>query len=220
MQGQIVRVILASEYPKVRHLLGEALAEEPETAIVGQAENATRVLTLAKKLRPDVAIIDCYLPYTVGLDAVPLSRIGGLDTAQIISQEIPNIKVILLTNLDIWDLPDDSLSSDVTAVFSTERMGASTPFGLQDLFNKVIYPDDLIFANVSARPRASLRQKIANLRREDVLFGGLGILGGVGLMVTLALAGAWLLLVLAGAAAIGFGTGLFWKTLKSKQTER
>jgi CheY-like chemotaxis protein len=96
MQRQNVRVILASEHPEVRHFLREVVEEESGAVILGQAENATKALALAKHLRPDVAIIDCYLPHTMGSDTVPLSRVGGLDVAESISEEIPDTKVVLL----------------------------------------------------------------------------------------------------------------------------
>ncbi len=220
MQRQNVRVILASEYPEVRHFLREVVEEEAGAVFLGQAENATKALTLARHLRPDVAIIDCYLPHAIGLDTVLLSRIGGLDTAQTISEEIPNIRVILLNNLDAGILPDRSLSSGVATIFSIERMGANTPFTLQDLCREVVQPNALVFANVEARPRVSLRRKVASLGGKDVLFGSLGILGGLSLILTLVLAGAWVFLAAAGAAAIGVGIGLLWERAKIRATKR
>lgn len=93
-------------------------------------ENVTKALILARNLRPDIAIIDCYLPYVIGLDALPPSRIGGLDTAQTISQGIPNTRVILLNNLDTEVLPEHILGSGVMAFFSRKTNGSNTPFTL------------------------------------------------------------------------------------------
>ena len=216
MQRQKVGVILASEYPEVRHFFREVAEGEDGIVILGQAENATKALTLARHLRPDVAIIDCYLPHAIGLDTVPLSRIGGLDTAQHISEEIPNTQVILVNNLDNGVLPADGLSSDVTAVFSIEREGTTTALALQDLYHQMEQLNTLVFANVVVvlRPRASLRQKAISLRGEDLVFGGLGIVGGLSLIVTLVFAGAWVILALAGAIAIGFGIAGIWKKVK------
>ena len=223
MQRQNVRVILASEYPEVRHFLREVVEEETGAVFLGQAENATKALTLARRLRPDVAIIDCYLPHDIGLDTVSLSRIGGLDTAQTISEEIPNIRVILLNNLDTVILPDRSLNQDVAAIFSMERMATNIPFTLQDLCHEVVPSNALVFANVETKQGATIRQ--------DVLFGGLGILGGLMLMVALAFAGAFafialeraslmLILLLAGVAIIGVGMWLFWKRARMRAIKR
>ncbi len=214
MKRQNLRVIVASEYPEVRSFLIEVVEEEAGAVILGQAENATKALTLAKHLRADVAIIDCYLPHAIGLDTMPLSRMGGLDTAQRISEEIPNTKVILLNNLDNSVLTAQRLSSDVAAAFSIERGEATTTLTLQDLCQEMAQLNTLVFANVEVRPKVSLRRKVVSLRGEDIVFGSLGVLGGSALLVTLVLVRAWVILALIGAIAIGFGIGHIWKEVK------
>lgn len=72
MQRRNMRVMVASEYPEVQYFLREVVEGEDGAVIVGQAENATKALTLAQNLRPDIAIIDSYLPHVVGLDAVDM----------------------------------------------------------------------------------------------------------------------------------------------------
>lgn len=214
MKRQNMRVVLASEHPQARHFLREAVEEEDGAVIVGQADNATKALTLTKHLRPDVAIIDCWLPHAVGLDTVPLSRVGGLDTAQTISEEMPNMKVILLNNVDTSVLPEDGLNPDGTVVLAVKRMGVDTPFVLQDLCYEAVPSNDLVFANVAVKPRVSLRQKITSPSGKNVVFGSLGILGGLSLMPILVLSGAWFIPALVGAVAIGVGVGLLWKRIK------
>ncbi len=205
MQRQDLRVIVASEYPRVQYFLRDVVEEEAGAVIVGQAENATKALTLARSLRPDIAIIDCYLPYAVGLDTLPPSRIGGLDTAQTISQEIPNTRVILLNNLDTEVLPEHVLGSGVTAFFSRKTNRSNTPFTLQELYQEAEPLSSFVFANVNVQARATLRQKVADLSDKAILFGGLGILGGLALMITAILAGAGVFLAAAGAAAMFLG---------------
>ncbi len=205
MKRQSVRIMLASEYPEVRYFLREVAEAEAGVAIVGQAENATKALTLARHLRPDVAIIDSQLPHAVGLDTVPLSRISGLDTAQTISEEIPNTQVILLNNLDEAVLPKQSLDSDGGAFFSREIIGTNTPFTLQKLYHEAEQLSTLVFANVEVKQTTTLRLKVASLSDKAILFGGLAILGGLSLMLTVILAGAGIILALVGAATVFLG---------------
>lgn len=205
MQRQNVRVLLASEYPQVRHFLREIVEEKDGAVIVGQAENATTTLTLARNLRPNVAIIDCYLPYVVGLDAIPLSRIGGLETAQTISQEIPNTRVVLVTNLDTGDLSEHSWGPDIATSLCRESKGACIPFTLHELHQEAVPLGTLVFANVEVKKQYALRQKVSNISDKAILFGSLGILGGLSLMLTIILAGAGVFLALAGATAVFLG---------------
>ncbi len=220
MKRQNVRVIVASEYPEAQYFLRTVVEKEVGATTVGQAQDTFTALTLARNLRPDVAIIDCYLPHAVGLDTIPLSRIGGLDIAQSISEEIPNIRVILLNNLDTVIFPDSSLSSDVDAIYSVGSKGTKIPLALQDLCHEGMQPNALVFANVEAKPRASLRQKVTSLSGKDVLFSGLVILGGLSLILALVLAEAWVILALAGAVTIGFGIGLLWEKAKLWKLKR
>ena len=221
MKRQNVRVIVASEYPEVQHLLRGVVEKESGTVTVGQAQDASTALTLARNLRPDVAVIDCYLPHVVGLDDIPLSRIGGLDIAQAISEQVPNIRVILVNNLDTRILPDRSLSSDVSAVYSIESRGAKIPFVLQDLRHGVVQPNALVFAKSAVEPGASLRQKVTSLSDKAIFFGGLGIVGGWFLTITMIFAPAGVFLALAGAVTLVLGlagklTPSWWRRLRRK----
>src|SRR3989304_4521002 len=114
MEKRSLRVIVASERPEMRYFLRGIVEQEGQTVIVGQAENGIKALALARNLRPDVVVVDCYLPHA-----------GGLDTAQKISEEIPNTKVILLRNLDKEVLAESSLGSDDVAFFSGGVTGAN-----------------------------------------------------------------------------------------------
>ncbi len=202
-----MRVLLASEYPKVRYFLRELVEEEPGVVVIGQAENATKALALARNLRPDVAIIDCNLPHAVGLDTVSLSRTGGLDTAQTISEEIPNTRAIVVTNLDMHVLPEHGLGPYGITSFTREKTGANTPFRLHELRLEAVEPGTLVFANVEMSQQATLRHKTTDTNDKAVLFGGLGILGGLFLMLSVVFAGAGVFLALAGAVTMLLGLG-------------
>ncbi len=224
MQRQKVRVVLASEYSQARHFLRDVVEEEGGAVIVGQAENASKALTLARNLRPDIALIDCHLPHAVGLDTVALSRIGGLDTAQNISGEVPNTRAILLYNLDEEVLSKYGLGSSNVAFFSREINGVSIPFALQELYHEVLAPNAIIFANVEVKQQDALRQKIASISDKAVLFGGIGIVGGLCLMLTVILAGAGVFLALAGAAVMFLGlagklTASLWRRAPQQRSQ-
>ncbi len=212
MTRQNVRVVIASEYPGVQCLLKSVVAQEGGAATIGEAKNTIEALALTRNLRPDVVIIDSDLPHIVGFDTLPLSRISGLDAAQTISEEMPNTQVIFLSNLDEKVLPGHG----VVAFFYRETIAANITFTLQSLCYEAVLPSNLIFANVEVKPRAVLMRKVAGLSGKDALFGGLSILGGLSLILTLILASAWILITFAGAATIGIGVGLLWKKLRGK----
>jgi len=63
------------------------LEAEPDIAIVGEAETGRQAVQLAKKIRPDVVLMDIAMPLLNGLEA----------TRQII-KEVPNTKVLVLSS--------------------------------------------------------------------------------------------------------------------------
>lgn len=212
-----MRVILASEYPKVRYFFREIIEEEAGTVVVGQAENATKALTLARNLRPDFAIIDSYLPHTVGLDTVPMSRAGGLDTAQAISEEIPNAQVILVTNMEAGISPGDSSGLDLALSFSKKELEATIPLKLRELHCDTVHPCPLVFVNVEMRPRATLEQKGDDISDTAMFLGGLGILLGLGLIATMFLAWVGAFIALTGGVAMFLGVvGKLASSFRSK----
>jgi CheY-like chemotaxis protein len=216
-----VRVILASEYPKVRYFLRGVIEGEPGTVVIGQAENATKALTLARNLRPDFAIIDSYLPHNIGLDTVPMSRASGLDIAQTISEEIPNAQVILVTNIDAGISLGDSLGPDLALSFPKKELEATVPLKLRELHCDTVQPCPLVFANVEMRPRITLEQKGADISDTAMFLGGLGILVGLGLTATMFLAWAGAFIALAGGVAMFLGVvGKLVSSLRSKNPRR
>lgn len=220
MKTQKVRVIVASEYPEVRHFLRAMVERERATVVEGEAPDVANALTLARNLKPDVAIIDCHLPHVVGLDTIPLSRTGGLDVSQTICREIPKTRVILLSHLSTDMVADRGSSLYMTTVSSVERTGAGTPLALHDLCLEIEQPDAPVFANLEVKPGAPLGRRLSRLTAMDVLFGGLGILGGLSLVLTLVLVEAWVILAFAGVTGIALSAGLFWKRTRRSKLRR
>ncbi len=66
-----VRVLIASHQPIVRHGLRGLLVAEPEIEIVGEADDGRDALVLARRLRPDLVLIDLGIQT---LDAIAVTR--------------------------------------------------------------------------------------------------------------------------------------------------
>lgn len=81
-----VSIILADDHRIMRHGLSEAVKNEDDMEVIGQAENGREVISLAKKLSPDVIIMDIAMPELNGIEA----------TRQII-KEHPGTRVIALS---------------------------------------------------------------------------------------------------------------------------
>jgi DNA-binding NarL/FixJ family response regulator len=85
----VVRVLLADDHPVVRNGIKGMLAPDPGLEVVGEASNGTEAVALARRLRPDVVLMDLRMPELDGATA----------TAEI-RAERPDTQVLVLTTYD------------------------------------------------------------------------------------------------------------------------
>jgi DNA-binding NarL/FixJ family response regulator len=71
------RVLLADDHPLLRQGL-RALLEREGFAVIGEAPDGTEAVQLARKLRPDVAVLDLSMPLLGGLEAARTIQAEGL----------------------------------------------------------------------------------------------------------------------------------------------
>ena len=74
MTEESVRVLVADDHPVVRRGLVSILEGDPRLSVVGQAANGNEAIEQYRRTRPDVAIIDLYMPEMGGIDAVAAIR--------------------------------------------------------------------------------------------------------------------------------------------------
>src|SRR5215813_1315026 len=66
---QKIRVILADDHTVVRQGLRALLVAEGDIDIVGEADNGRQAVQLAKRLLPEVVVMDIAMPVLNGLEA-------------------------------------------------------------------------------------------------------------------------------------------------------
>jgi DNA-binding NarL/FixJ family response regulator len=84
---QKINVLLADDHTIVRQGFRALLQAEQDIAVVGEADNGRQAIGLARKLLPDVVVMDIAMPLLNGLEA----------TRQIV-KEVPSTKVIILSS--------------------------------------------------------------------------------------------------------------------------
>ena len=199
-----VRVVVAADRPDVRSIL-VGIAEQDAADVVGEAETAAEALDLIRDLKPDMALIDYHVPHVRGSVESALSRAAGLDVAQAVAEDQPDTAAILLGNLDSQDAPDRALRWN-GGIFpesgpEPEDLIQRQAHGTGPSHGHVIY------ANALSRPLSMLTRK-STLSERLVFFGGLTIVVGVALLVTLVLApvGAWVAAIGVTTVALGLMT--------------
>ena len=82
----MTRVLIADDQRIVREGVRKILATDVSVTVVGEAVDGPNALELARKLRPDLILLDNSMP-----------GLSGLDVARILARELPEIGIVFLT---------------------------------------------------------------------------------------------------------------------------
>ena len=87
------RVLIADDYPMVRHGLRTILETSPHYAVCGEAGDGYQTLRLAEELSPDILILDISMPPP-----------NGLEVAAQIRQTRPDTRIVIITMHDTEEM--------------------------------------------------------------------------------------------------------------------
>lgn len=99
----MIKILIADDQELIRQSLQILLGTEPEFQITDAVENGKEVIRSIRKTKPDVILMDIRMP-----------EMDGVVCTQIIKENYPDIKIIILTTFD-----DDEY------IFSALKHGAS-----------------------------------------------------------------------------------------------
>lgn len=91
--AQAIKLLVVDDHPVVREGLVAMLGRMPGLAVVGEAPDGHQAVEMARRLRPDVVLMDLRMPVMDGVEA----------TARIVRDQ-PASRVLVLTTFDEDDL--------------------------------------------------------------------------------------------------------------------
>lgn len=127
-ERQPVKVLLAEDIALIRGALAALIEQEPDLTVVAEVDHGDKIIELAMRHQPDVAIIDIDRP-----------AFDGLATAQL-TEQLPSCRTLVLTSLGrpamlrnvlgvaagfvLKDAPPGQLAAAIRNVASGRRMVA------------------------------------------------------------------------------------------------
>lgn len=81
----LIRVLVCDDHSIVREGL-KAVLEDGEFTVVGEASDGHQVVDVARRVRPDVILMDLQMP-----------EMGGIEAAKLVAAELPKVKILALT---------------------------------------------------------------------------------------------------------------------------
>jgi NarL family two-component system response regulator LiaR len=87
MNNESIRVLIADDHEIVRKGIRALLDTEPGIEVIGEAENGVEAIEQAKRLQPDVILMDLMMPVVSGIEAI-----------QRIITDQPQARILVLTS--------------------------------------------------------------------------------------------------------------------------
>ena len=100
--SESIRILIVDDHAVVRKGLAMVLRLEPSFEVVGEAENGRVGLEAAKKLNPDIVLVDLVMP-----------EMDGQEMALALRKSNPNIKIMMLTGTEVDDRVFDLAAAGV-----------------------------------------------------------------------------------------------------------
>jgi len=82
----VITVVLAEDHTVVREATAEIVDHQSDMEVVGQAGTGEQAVSLARRLSPDVVVMDIAMPH-----------VNGLEATQRIAEQAPGCRVLVLT---------------------------------------------------------------------------------------------------------------------------
>ena len=105
-----IGLVLVDDHAIVREGLRALLKNDPDIQILAEAADGAQAVQVARRLKPDVVLMDVMLPAMNGIEA----------TKQIVKQ-CPRTKVIILTTMREWYKVQDCIEAGACGYLEKSR---------------------------------------------------------------------------------------------------
>ncbi len=157
-RGAPARVLLADDHDVVRQGFRLVLGSQPDIEVVGEAPNGREAIEQARRLRPDLVLMDVTMPV-----------MDGLEATRRIKAEMPGVCVLMFTS---HEEPEYLLGAIEAGAAGYVLKGAPVS-RLIGAIRRAVQGDSPLDQELAARLiRGLSKKKAGDARREEPVAGG------------------------------------------------
>ncbi len=108
---QKIKTLIVDDNSPFRKLLRNFLSSEPDIEVVGEATDGETGLNQAKKLLPDLVLMD-----------VSMKKVNGIKTTRWIKKVMPEVKVIMLSVYDLNEYREAAKANGASSYLLKKNM--------------------------------------------------------------------------------------------------
>jgi two-component system, NarL family, response regulator NreC len=144
-----LRVLLAEDHKVMREGLRMLVERDADMEIIGEADNGSTAIELARQLKPAVVVMDISMP-----------EVNGLKATEILRASIPETKILILTR-----------HSDASYVQQLLRSGASGYVLKHSAFDELVHAIKRVAAGYAYIDPAVLTQVVGSISAPNSTAG-------------------------------------------------
>ncbi len=153
-----IRILLADDQYLVQEGIKSVLKDETKIEIVGTAKNGVQAIALAKKLQPNIILLDIEMP-----------KINGIEVAKYIDELLPSTKIIMLSSHNNQKYIAQSLQAGASSYLLKESFVEDLKQAIYSLSRGYSYIESKLLNQaidkIEANNIVDSRNKTANIKK-------------------------------------------------------
>ena len=118
----VIRILIADDHEIFRRGLRSLLESHPEWEVCGEAIDGQEAVERARDLDPDVVVLDITMP-----------RLNGLEAAQMIRNEAPRSKMVILSQHEASLMKQAALSAGAHAYVTKSEVSRELMMAIESM---------------------------------------------------------------------------------------
>ncbi len=161
------RVLIVDDHPMIRERLGEFIGRQSDLTVCGEAGSAAEALAVARRAKPDVAIVDLTLKDSNGFDLIATLR-----------AQLPAVRMLVLSMHDETLYAERVLRAGAHGYVTKQEATQSVITALRQVLRGEIYLSDRLATQLLCRvvggPTCSRDPAVVLTNRELLVFRAIG----------------------------------------------